>query len=339
MPSGKKIDWTKYDDLIRKELPKYTIVDFRKKFLPDISAKAIGSRAKKLGIKSARYLTEAHKERIASSLFKESPELLVQISQLRDHLPLRKAAKEAGIGYATLCRVIKRHGIKLSEKGKQRALQASKEAGIGKVPWSKGKKMSKEFRKKVSKGVSGPKNGQYGRGMTEEEKKRWRKSYRATGIHKLRQWLKSQAGQEAARKSLVTTTSKEFKEQASKRISEMIKNGTFDPTTKGKPTRMQTKKGGNFTTKSSYETRYARMLEADKDVVKFIYEPCAIPYEFEGVTLYYIPDFLVEYVNDKMVLVEVKPRKLLSLPKNQAKIAAGVQCRLDFKVVTEDDLK
>ena len=102
---------------------------------------------------------------------------------------------------------------------------------------------------------------------------------------------------------------------------------------------MVTKKGGSFITKSSYETKYAEILEANPDVVRFTYEPFKIPYKVRGRKRNYIPDFLVEYTCGRQLLVEVKPAKLVGLPRNKAKFKAGENHKIDFVVVTEEDLQ
>jgi hypothetical protein len=130
MPIGEKINWSNYDDLIKQELPKYTIADFCRKYLPDISEKTVGTRARKLGIKPGRYRTDDHRKNLAKAISKESPELIDKIRELRDGNSLRMIAGKLGIGYATLCRIIKRHNIGLSDEGKIRAANAAK---IGKA--------------------------------------------------------------------------------------------------------------------------------------------------------------------------------------------------------------
>lgn len=107
---------------------------------------------------------------------------------------------------------------------------------------------------------------------------------------------------------------------------------------RGNPTEMKTKKGGDFVTKSSYETRYAEMLEADPKVKRFVYEPFKIPYKVRGKKKNYIPDFLVEYVDGREELVEIKPAALVDLPRNKAKIKAGNNHETPFVVITEKEL-
>jgi len=152
MPSGKKINWSAYDDLIRIELPKTTIASFRNKFLKHISAKAIGARARKLGIKPAKKskLDERHKKTISESLMKETPELINKIKELRDRNSTKEIAKILGCSISLVNRIIKRQNIKLSKEGKIRVRTQISSKQKGKIPWNKGMEMPLEFRIKVA---------------------------------------------------------------------------------------------------------------------------------------------------------------------------------------------
>ena len=94
--------------------------------------------------------------------------------------------------------------------------------------------------------------------------------------------------------------------------------------------------------RSSYELRYIEVLNADDAVIGFLSEPISIPYVFEGRHRHYIPDFITFDVDGKMTLVEVKPKKLVSLPVNIAKfVAAQEWCasnNVQFAVMTEIEL-
>lgn len=107
---------------------------------------------------------------------------------------------------------------------------------------------------------------------------------------------------------------------------------------RGKGKTLRTKKGGKLRTKSTYETRYVEILEADISVARFTYEPFKIPYYHNKRKKNYIPDFLIEYADGHKELVEVKPARLMNLPKNRAKIRAGMKHELDFVVITEAEL-
>jgi len=80
-----------------------------------------------------------------------------------------------------------------------------------------------------------------------------------------------------------------------------------------------------------------------KDVLKYKPEPFKIEYFFEGFTHNYIPDILVEYINGKKELWEIKPKHQTTLPKNQAKWTyANNYCKsrnIEFMVYTEKGLK
>jgi hypothetical protein len=339
MPSGFKIDWSKFDDIIRSELPKLTIEEFTLRFIPGYSSKAVGARARKLGIKSNKTLSEQHKKAIAISLTKESSELVREVRRLRDQLSNKELCKRLGIGYATLSRIIKRNNITLSDIGRQRVRLAT--SIHGKTPWNKGVRMPVEFGKRISEKVSGERNGQFGRGMTEQEKRRWRSAYFSNGIFKIRTWLSSPIGQEALRKSNNTTQSPEFRQRCSELMNTKIRSGEYTPHCIGYGEIVQSQKGGVIRTKSTWETRYIKLLDVDEDVISFQYEPFSIRYEFEGVIKHYYPDFLVVRENI-CELVEVKPSRLIILGCNPAKFKAAkrfcIEEGLDFVVVTEEKL-
>jgi len=74
--------------------------------------------------------------------------------------------------------------------------------------------------------------------------------------------------------------------------------------------------------RSSYERRLLVALDRHPDVVDIKVEPFSIPYEYEGVLLRYIPDFLITFRGGIQELWEVKPERFLSDPQNQAKFKA-----------------
>lgn len=125
------------------------------------------------------------------------------------------------------------------------------------------------------------------------------------------------------------------------RAIELMRQGKIKPG-RGIGQLLETKKGGKFKTRSSYETKYAIYLDDDPGVIKFTYEPFTIEYEHEGIIKHYIPDFLV-FRNNKIELVEVKPSKLINMDRNPAKFRAArrycVDNELDFVMITEQHLK
>lgn len=336
MPSGKPIKWQQYDELIRTELPKCPITDFQHQHLPHISTKAIGARARKIGVIPGKFHHSKEQiEAMIRGLSKDTPEVVSFLIENRDKMGLRQLARATGVGYATVTRILKKHNIKMSEAGLQRAKEVSRQAGVGRKPWNYGSPLPDEMKKNIGKSLEGDKNAQTGKPRTEEEKRKFKASFRKTGIIKIRAWLASEEGREAAARSLLSTTSTEFRESQSKKISDMILQGKLVISNNHyKKQLMETKKGGTFRTKSTWETKYVEKLENDPTVTEFKYEPMRIPYAYDGLMLYYIPDFLVTYVDGHRELIEIKPERLCSMGKNPAKIAAASKQDIPFRVVT-----
>lgn len=153
MPSGKKINWNQYNNLIERELPNYTIKEFVRKFLPEISDKAVGTRARKLGIKPAQYQkTKEERKKLALAITKETPEIVSYIKENIDIKNRKEMSQHLGISYATLARIINKNNIKLSEYGKMRAHESSRLKNLGKKPWNLGKKLPPEIIEKMAAG-------------------------------------------------------------------------------------------------------------------------------------------------------------------------------------------
>ena len=338
LKSDTRIDWSQYDDALRGHLPNMTIEAWCKSFAPHISSKAIGKRARKLGVRPSAYkMTMEHRVKLSDSLTQERTlELVAKIRELRDLHSLHKLAEMLNISTWLLTNLIKRYDIKLSPAGYARAREADRQASLNKVPWNKGGHLSEETKRLISIATTGELNGQYERGMTEVEKERWREAYFANGIYRAREWIKSPAGKATLARALVSTTSPEYRSKMSKICTELYKSGKLSCSFRS--SRLSTVKGGDFTTKSSYETRYVEILEADEEVVAFKYEPFSIEYEFEGATLNYTPDFLVLYLDGHEELAEVKPERMVSLPKNEAKFEAAESYHPCFRIITEKEL-
>lgn len=67
------------------------------------------------------------------------------------------------------------------------------------------------------------------------------------------------------------------------------------------------------------------MLDASSSVIWYREQPLRIPYELSGVNQIYVPDFLVEFDDRRVVLVEIKPRHEQRLSINEAKFAAALE--------------
>ena len=153
MPSGKRINWSLYDELIHQHLPNITIKRWQKQYAPEISTKAIGARAIKLKVRPARYRpSKQHKTKIAKTVSKASNQITSDIRKLRDNLSIKEIATKLDMSNATVCRIIRDNKITLSEKGHERARKASRSASLGKEPWNKGKKLSEATKIKMAEG-------------------------------------------------------------------------------------------------------------------------------------------------------------------------------------------
>lgn len=156
MPSGNKINWSKYDQLIIEKLPQYTISEFTSKYLPNISSKAVGSRAKKLGIKPSKKLSKSHKNNISKSASNKLPDDTVKyIIDNINKISRKQIAKDCQTSLYHVNKIVKEHNIILdkslpqkiaAEKGKEHIHKAQKAA---KEMWG-----SEEYRDKMSKLIS-----------------------------------------------------------------------------------------------------------------------------------------------------------------------------------------
>ena len=138
-PESNRIDWTEFDSIIERELPRCTIIEFQKLFMPFASAKAIGCRAKKLDIEPKQYTpSKEHKQSISKSKGILTPNDIKFLSNNRDTKSIVELAKCLNVDRSTVCRAIRGYNIKLGNAGIKRAREASRLASIGKIPWNKG---------------------------------------------------------------------------------------------------------------------------------------------------------------------------------------------------------
>lgn len=106
------------------------------------------------------------------------------------------------------------------------------------------------------------------------------------------------------------------------------------------------KMGMTFTHRSGWELSYFKYLEDNTDVVKYYSEVIRIPYVSNlktGRLRTYIPDLLVEWSDGRKELIEIKPIRRVTNPKNIKKfVAASAWCAengVKFVIITEKDLK
>lgn len=99
-----------------------------------------------------------------------------------------------------------------------------------------------------------------------------------------------------------------------------------------------------FHYRSSYELRFFSILENLDDLQKYDYESIRIPYNYNGITYTYVPDFLIIPNNDIMAIVEAGTYtfKIYKDNKTKAKHNAAVnyciQNNMNFLIVTEKEL-
>jgi len=105
-------------------------------------------------------------------------------------------------------------------------------------------------------------------------------------------------------------------------------------------------KAGTCTFRSSWEKAYFEHLDGRSDVTSYVSEGLKIPYVSNvrtGRFRNYIPDLLVTYADGRRELIEIKPKKRLTQPKNVKKFAAAREWCLRngclFVLLTEIDLK
>ncbi len=97
--------------------------------------------------------------------------------------------------------------------------------------------------------------------------------------------------------------------------------------------------------RSSWELKFMQWLDNNPEIIKWASEPFSIAYystEDQRIRNYF-PDFYMEYIDGRKIIVEIKPNAQKVLTRNQEKWAAAEKlCRekeLLFVVMTEIELK
>lgn len=105
-------------------------------------------------------------------------------------------------------------------------------------------------------------------------------------------------------------------------------------------------KGGIVNYRSGWELLYAKYLDSDPTVTEFSYEQLNIAYlsnKKTGRIRHYIPDFMVTYIDGRVVLVEIKPLRRILNPTNVKKFAAAKEWAIlhdvQFQILTERELR
>jgi hypothetical protein len=134
----------------------------------------------------------------------------------------------------------------------------------------------------------------------------------------------------------------ESREKQSRTRSQRFVDGTYKWHTWHESGTIESNKAGVVWFRSSWEKHAVQLLEDNDEVVKFTVEPFAIPYYYRQNLRHYVPDFLIEYVGGRKVIIEIKPECHLDAEINLAKFSAAREyCAahgLEFQVWTQKEL-
>ena len=349
MPTGVRIDWSKYDQVLIDNVPKYNVLEFIRKFLPDISQTAINNRIKKLNLKPLKFefndeIRNRISDKVTSNHFDDNDDkLLLDNVNL---MSMKELSKLTGFDKTAIWRRLKEINYIHDEKNTYNKHKIATRIALSNPEVkrklsvaSKGRILSEETKLKISEYMTGSGNHQYGIPRTKEEKEKFVNSYKLNGgADKFRIWLKSDVGIKSIEKMRNNHRSDEFRKLASlnahklspEQCSKYYKSGWY-----------QSNKSGNVHYRSSYELAYYKKLDLDNDVISYKVEPFLIEYQYEGATKHYKPDLLVER-KFEITLEEVKPLKFVNYNRNQVKFECATKyannCGYKFKIVTEKDI-
>jgi len=237
----------------------------------------------------------------------------------------------------------------VSESVKNKASRSCKMVGCGK--WMREYKWPDWRKKEYSSRFSGKNNTFYGKTHTKKTRRKMSKNHADFNGDKnpLRIWLKDTGNKEkycSGVKRWMTEKweNKEYRkihsERLSKQTSKQHLNG-FNPYSNCKHGWFESKKFGlKIYYQSSYEEKFMEYCEHSTKIKALQRVPFMIPYKDDsGICRNYIADFLI----NKNVVVEIKPKSMLDYNQNRQKIeAARIYCRdhkYKYKLLTEDELK
>ncbi len=119
----------------------------------------------------------------------------------------------------------------------------------------------------------------------------------------------------------------ESREKQSNTRAKRFVDGSYEWMTWTEGGHVETKKAGKIWCRSSWEKDVAIALDADESVVTFDIEPFSVAYERiesgRKNLRRYVPDFLIEYIDGRKLVVEVKPPCHVTAAVNIAKFAAA----------------
>jgi len=202
---------------------------------------------------------------------------------------------------------------KYIDGNREEAFRVRSKAHKGQIPWTAGKHLPEEIKKKISEG-----NKRY---MKEHpEDKRW------IGRH----YKHTPESLNRIRKGVATAILEGRMDNASPR--RFIKGNYYSK-----------KNGKTYHYRSSYELCAFKLLESMHMVCGYEYEPFHIRYVDEnGELRRYIPDIMVRLKNGDKELIEVRPNRYLNDVRTRKKFkAANRFCKkhdMTFRVWTEDQV-
>jgi plasmid stability protein len=230
---------------------------------------------------------------------------------------------------------------KMSAAHKGRSPSPEHRAAIG--AGNKGKVISAEDRAKISAAMLGNKNGLGSRGCTGQKfSAEWCAKIGASKRGKKRgkfsdEWLgrisaalKGRSLSPEHRAAIgAGNKGRVFSLDSRARMSESRSRGILDGSISLPPRSKHgwfdsEKNGRCYHYRSSWELGWCQYLEDAKNVRAFWVEPFALPYTMVDGSLHrYHPDFLVEYMDGSLELLEIRPEYRRNDPKSLAKFSAG----------------
>jgi len=238
----------------------------------------------------------------------------------------------------------KRKSRNLSDEGRRNIVEAAKRTHTG-------RKRSKETRRKISQAMLGKKHimSEVGKASLAEAAHRThtgRKRSQAT-CDAISQALLGRSVKESTKEKLrEANLGKSLSAEHRLAISEGVVRHKLQKGLKGaagfRGMHYSDKCDNPVKYKSSYELSFMKALDADPDVLYYLYEPMAIRYEYLSFVRHYIPDFQVVRQNC-IELIEVRPRNLQSDSKSIAKFQAARRfcelCKWTFLLVSREDIR
>jgi hypothetical protein len=218
-----------------------------------------------------------------------------------------------------------------------------------------GKKHSEKIKEKIKDreykkgenhhfyGRKGKENPNYGRKHTEEELKKMSEAMKGRppnplspeGLQKIINTHKGKKLSKEHKKKI--SESNVGKHIMTKDIREKISKGVAEAHIRGDLNQPKQFKSGYFVSnkfnkkfwyRSSYELKALQIFENNPEIVSLEYETKKIKVKINGEFRYCVPDYWISYNNGAQKIIEIKPKKMLTIKKVAIKIDA---CKEYFK--------